>query len=154
MGQRERRLSRQPIDLDSLSMATDPPTTRRPVKGNPGRDLVAGYLIVANQTIGGEQLTAKLDELVSAGSSALRNRTPWGPSIGDRMTKRTLILLPDAKSDWSADEADIARPLAKRGRCQAPDAGRWLARTSTALASLSCHPPVALGAPGTSSRLG
>jgi len=30
------------------------------------------YLIVANQTIGGEQLTAKLDELVSAGSSTFR----------------------------------------------------------------------------------
>jgi len=39
----------------------------------------------------------------------------------------TLILLRHAKSDWSGDEADIARPLAKRGRRQAPDAGRWLA---------------------------
>ena len=43
------------------------------------------------------------------------------------MTERTLILLRHAKSDWSGDEADIARPLAKRGRRQAPDAGRWLA---------------------------
>ena len=34
---------------------------------------MARYLIVANQTIGGEQLTAKLDELVSAGSSAFRS---------------------------------------------------------------------------------
>jgi phosphohistidine phosphatase len=41
--------------------------------------------------------------------------------------ERTLILLRHAKSDWSGDEADIARPLAKRGRRQAPDAGRWLA---------------------------
>jgi phosphohistidine phosphatase len=48
-------------------------------------------------------------------------------STGDRMPERTLILLRHAKSDWSGDEADIARPLAKRGRRQAPDAGRWLA---------------------------
>ena len=43
------------------------------------------------------------------------------------MTERTLILLRHAKSDWSGDEADIARPLAERGRRQAPQAGRWLA---------------------------
>lgn len=43
------------------------------------------------------------------------------------MTEHTLILLRHAKSDWSGDEADIARPLGKRGRRQAPDAGRWLA---------------------------
>ena len=43
------------------------------------------------------------------------------------MSERTLILLRHAKSDWSGDEPDIARPLAKRGRRQAPDAGRWLA---------------------------
>jgi phosphohistidine phosphatase len=45
-----------------------------------------------------------------------------GPATG-----RTLILLRHAKSDWSGDEADLDRPLAKRGRRQAPDAGRWLA---------------------------
>ena len=43
------------------------------------------------------------------------------------MAERTLILLRHAKSDWSGHEADIARPLAKRGRRQAPEAGRWLA---------------------------
>jgi phosphohistidine phosphatase len=43
------------------------------------------------------------------------------------MTERTLILLRHAKSDWSGDEADRDRPLAPRGRRQAPDAGRWLA---------------------------
>ena len=43
------------------------------------------------------------------------------------MTERTLILLRHAKSDWSGDEAGIARPLGKRGRRQAPAAGRWLA---------------------------
>jgi len=43
------------------------------------------------------------------------------------MLERTLILLRHAKSDWSGDESDIARPLAKRGRRQAPEAGRWFA---------------------------
>lgn len=38
-----------------------------------------------------------------------------------------MILLRHAKSDWSGDEEDIDRPLAKRGRRQAPEAGRWLA---------------------------
>lgn len=41
--------------------------------------------------------------------------------------EHTLVLLRHAKSDWSGDRADLARPLAKRGRLQAPDAGRWLA---------------------------
>jgi phosphohistidine phosphatase len=43
------------------------------------------------------------------------------------MAERTLILLRHAKSDWSGGEADIDRPLAKRGRRQAPEAGGWLA---------------------------
>jgi phosphohistidine phosphatase len=42
------------------------------------------------------------------------------------IAEHTLILLRHAKSDWSGDEADIDRPLAKRGRRQAPEAGRWL----------------------------
>src|SRR5262249_21759110 len=50
-----------------------------------------------------------------------------GPPRADGRSDRTLILLRHAKSDWSGGEADIARPLAKRGRRQAPDAGRWLA---------------------------
>jgi phosphohistidine phosphatase len=43
------------------------------------------------------------------------------------VTAHTLILLRHAKSDWSGDEADIDRPLGKRGRRQAPEAGQWLA---------------------------
>jgi phosphohistidine phosphatase len=41
--------------------------------------------------------------------------------------RRTLVLLRHGKSDWSGDETDPQRPLAKRGRRQAPEAGRWLA---------------------------
>ena len=40
--------------------------------------------------------------------------------------QRTLILLRHAKSDWSGAEPDRRRPLAQRGRRQAPEAGRWL----------------------------
>jgi len=40
---------------------------------------------------------------------------------------QTLIVLRHAKSDWSGDERDHDRPLTKRGRRQAPEAGRWLA---------------------------
>jgi phosphohistidine phosphatase len=43
------------------------------------------------------------------------------------VVEHTLILLRHAKSDWSGREGDHDRPLAKRGRRQASDAGRWLA---------------------------
>lgn len=41
--------------------------------------------------------------------------------------ERTLILLRHAKSDWSGSLPDNERPLAERGRAQAPLAGQWLA---------------------------
>lgn len=44
------------------------------------------------------------------------------------MTDRTLVLLRHAKSDWANDDVDdVHRPLAGRGKRQAPEAGRWLA---------------------------
>ena len=43
------------------------------------------------------------------------------------MPEHTLILLRHAKSDWSGNEPDEHRPLAKRGLRQAPEAGQWLA---------------------------
>ena len=42
-------------------------------------------------------------------------------------TERTLVVLRHGKSDWSGGQADLERPLAERGRRQAPRAGRWLA---------------------------
>jgi phosphohistidine phosphatase len=42
------------------------------------------------------------------------------------VAEHTLILLRHSKSEWSGDEADIDRPLAKRGRRQAREAGHWL----------------------------
>lgn len=53
-------------------------------------------------------------------------RQTVGMTSGPPISERTLILLRHAKSDWSGDEVDIARPLADRGRRQAPDSGRWL----------------------------
>ncbi len=43
------------------------------------------------------------------------------------MAEHTLIVLRHAKSDWSGHQSDVHRPLAERGRKQAPEAGRWLA---------------------------
>jgi len=63
--------------------------------------------------VGGEPLLPGLIRDANVASHAATT------SIGDRMSERTLILLRHAKSDWSGDEADIARPLAKRGRRQA-----------------------------------
>lgn len=40
--------------------------------------------------------------------------------------KCTLILLRHAKSDWPEEVPDHDRPLAKRGRRDAPEVGRWL----------------------------
>ncbi|HXT88463.1 MAG TPA: histidine phosphatase family protein, partial [Trebonia sp.] len=48
--------------------------------------------------------------------------------MGTEDADRRLLLLRHAKSDWP-DVADHERPLAKRGRRDAPVVGRWL-RTS------------------------
>jgi phosphohistidine phosphatase len=58
------------------------------------------------------------------------------------MSERTLILLRHAKSDWSGNEADVDRPLSKRGLRQAPDAGRWFgpALTARPRCRLTCDP--------------
>ncbi len=49
------------------------------------------------------------------------------------MAEHTLILLRHAKSDWSGNEGDHDRPVADRGRRQAPEAGRWLAANIDAI---------------------
>jgi phosphohistidine phosphatase len=47
--------------------------------------------------------------------------------VAARRKVKTLIVLRHAKSDWSGGEPDRERPLGKRGRRQAPEAGAWLA---------------------------
>ncbi|MFJ9614477.1 SixA phosphatase family protein [Streptomyces noursei] len=46
-------------------------------------------------------------------------------------TPRRIVLLRHAKAEWS-DESDHERPLADRGRKDAPVAGRWLAGAGVA----------------------
>ena len=48
--------------------------------------------------------------------------------MGTEDADRRLVLLRHAKSDWP-DVADHERPLAKRGRRDAPVVGRWLGTT-------------------------
>jgi phosphohistidine phosphatase len=50
---------------------------------------------------------------------------------------RRLVLLRHAKSDWP-DVADHDRPLAKRGRRDAPAVGRWLGESSYAPDAVVC----------------
>lgn len=68
---------------------------------------MALYLIVANQTIGGEQLTAKLDELATDGSSTFRFLVPVTDTEGAHQWDYPPIdrLIPDAHQ--------IARVLAE-----------------------------------------
>jgi phosphohistidine phosphatase len=51
---------------------------------------------------------------------------------------RRLVLLRHAKSDWPEDVRDRDRPLAARGRRDAPLAGRWLARNGHAPEAVIC----------------
>ncbi|MEV6251204.1 histidine phosphatase family protein [Streptomyces sp. NPDC051742] len=56
-------------------------------------------------------------------------------------TSRRIVLLRHAKADWS-DEADHERPLAERGRKDAPVAGRRLAETGIAFDLALCSTAV------------
>lgn len=51
---------------------------------------------------------------------------------------RRLVLLRHAKSDWSTELPDHSRPLASRGRRDAPAAGRWLADSGAPLDLVVC----------------
>lgn len=58
---------------------------------------------------------------------------------------RTLIVVRHAKSDWDIPVPDRDRPLAARGRRQAPASGRWLA-------AHGIQPSLALVSPATRAR--
>lgn len=55
---------------------------------------------------------------------------------------RTLILLRHAKSAWPQEAADAARPLAARGRRDAPVVGRWLRKHAPKIDLVVCSPAV------------
>jgi phosphohistidine phosphatase len=54
--------------------------------------------------------------------------------------RRTLVVVRHAKSDWSHGLPDIERPLADRGRRDAPQIGRWLAEHLGPLQLVVCSP--------------
>ena len=58
------------------------------------------------------------------------------------MTTRTLVVLRHGKSDWTGDEPDRERPLARRGRRQAAEAGAWLADNVEAIDLVVVSPAV------------
>lgn len=49
------------------------------------------------------------------------------------VTMGTLVVIRHAKSDWSGNESDRERPLARRGQRQAPLSGQWLAESGLRL---------------------
>jgi len=55
---------------------------------------------------------------------------------------RTLILLRHAKSAWPPDIPDVRRPLAERGRRDAPAVGRWLRAHIAAIDHVVCSSAV------------
>lgn len=55
---------------------------------------------------------------------------------------RTLILVRHAKSAWPPDIPDARRPLADRGRRDAPAIGRWLRAHIGAIDRVVCSPAV------------
>ena len=60
---------------------------------------------------------------------------------------RRLMLLRHAKSDWP-DVPDLKRPLAKRGRRDAPGVGRWLRGHGYLPDTVICSVAAGPGRPG------
>jgi phosphohistidine phosphatase len=54
--------------------------------------------------------------------------------------QRTLVVVRHAKSDWSNAVPDDQRPLAERGRRDAPEIGRWLAEHVGRVDLVVCSP--------------
>ncbi|SEF91414.1 phosphohistidine phosphatase [Saccharopolyspora kobensis] len=54
--------------------------------------------------------------------------------------QRELVLIRHAKSAWPDDADDFDRPLAERGRRDAPALGRWLRKHAAAVELVLCSP--------------
>ncbi|MDA3644442.1 histidine phosphatase family protein [Saccharopolyspora indica] len=54
--------------------------------------------------------------------------------------QRELVLIRHAKSAWPDDADDFDRPLAERGRRDAPALGRWLRKHAAAIELVLCSP--------------
>ncbi len=121
---------------------------------------MAHYLIVANQTIGGEQLTATLDELATAGSSTFRFLVPVTDTEGTQQWDYPPIdrLIPDAHQIARVlAEARLENELARLRQSgieasgevvdsQPVDRAQELLRRATSMASSSR--PCRAGCPG------
>ncbi len=53
--------------------------------------------------------------------------------MGGMSPVHTLVVVRHAKSDWSGNQTDRDRPLARRGHRQAPLSGRWLASSGLSI---------------------
>ncbi|MGH3910295.1 MAG: SixA phosphatase family protein [Pseudonocardiaceae bacterium] len=71
-----------------------------------------------------------------------KDPAPDDPAPEDTPAPRTLILLRHAKSAWPQDIADLQRPLAGRGRRDAPAVGRWLRQQAPTIDLAVCSPAV------------
>src|SRR6266508_2923118 len=58
----------------------------------------------------------------------------------DSVSERTLLVLRHAKSDWPDGVPDAERPLAGRGRREAPLVGRWLRESGHIPDLVVCSP--------------
>ncbi|MGP4015089.1 SixA phosphatase family protein [Saccharopolyspora sp. 5N708] len=56
--------------------------------------------------------------------------------------QRKLVLIRHAKSAWPGDADDVDRPLADRGRRDAPAVGEWLRKHVAAIELVLCSPAV------------
>ncbi|MCI2418835.1 histidine phosphatase family protein [Saccharopolyspora sp. K220] len=56
--------------------------------------------------------------------------------------QRKLVLVRHAKSAWPDDTDDVDRPLADRGRRDAPAVGEWLRKHAAAIELVLCSPAV------------
>ena len=54
--------------------------------------------------------------------------------------QRTLVVVRHAKSDWTNEVPDAGRPLAERGRRDAPLIGRWIAEHVGGVDLVLCSP--------------
>lgn len=61
-------------------------------------------------------------------------------TAGVMADERTLVVVRHAKSDWSNGLPDVERPLAERGRRDAPEIGRWLAEHVGRVDLVLCSP--------------
>lgn len=73
---------------------------------------------------------------------APKNPAPKAMASDQAPAPRTLILLRHAKSAWPQDIADLHRPLAGRGRRDAPAVGRWLRQQAPTIDLAICSPAV------------